>query len=449
MFMCLCSRLNTDFRGTAYRSGLTRFDCGRCPECLSKKQSMWALRCHAQLKESKVACMVTLTYDSFKYDKNGNIIGENLNLRCVDKKDCQKFIKRLREYFDRVKNTQDIKYLLTAEYGKRTGRPHYHAILFGLQFDDLIFHKKSKRGNIIYRSRTLEKLWKHGICTVDSVTVSPAIARYCTKYAVKDTGNDDTFMLVSKNLGINQLLKEFNGRSYWLEGHEFPIPRGVWQKYISEKHASFNKKSNPERYFTTRYVNNVNKIPESFITYAWKEYTPTLLFPHKKLKHLFKNDCLFSYKQRVAEARENSVARNRYRNIRDNDVVYKSYKVYWKAKIKSREKLLGNEFSRVSRLDDKKYHNYKSEMYKWFYENRLRGYNAPAPRCEKTYTKIDYNLYMLYLRRHLPAPSRPIRADDRNRPNSPYIFFGDGSFVVNSTKNLPVFEKKYQQLKII
>lgn len=221
--MCLFPQPNTNYRSIAYKKGLKEYECGKCPECLGKRSSAWALRAVMQARESKNCCMVTLTYDTFKRDEKGNIIGENLNLRSVDKKDCQLFIKRLRSYFDYHGQEEPIKYIISAEYGKTTGRPHYHALLFGVEFDDLVFHKKTKRGNKIYISKTLEKLWKHGICTVDACRVSASIAKYCTKYCMKDFGADDTFMLCSQNIGINELMKAFNGLSYWIDGQEYPL----------------------------------------------------------------------------------------------------------------------------------------------------------------------------------------------------------------------------------
>ena len=133
--MCFFPLPNHNYQSIAYQKGLKEFECGKCPECLGKRSNIWALRAVMHAKQCKNCCMVTLTYDTFIRDEKGNIIGENLNLRDVDKRDCQLFIKRLREYFSRVKNQEEkISYILSAEYGKSTGRPHYHAILFNVKF---------------------------------------------------------------------------------------------------------------------------------------------------------------------------------------------------------------------------------------------------------------------------------------------------------------------------
>lgn len=234
--MCFFLFKNNRFDGVAYKKGVREFECGACPECLAKKSKQWALRCSMQAQVQK-CCMVTLTYDTYIHDTaTGRVIGERVSDLQVNKKDAQKFIKRLRIYFKRKKNVDNIKYLLTAEYGKRTHRAHYHAILFGVEFDDLIRYKKSKRGNWINKSATLDKIWAHGICTVDTVCVNAKIARYCTKYCAKDSRADDTFMLFSRGIGQEELLRQFNGISYVVDGREYPIPRTVWRDYIENKY---------------------------------------------------------------------------------------------------------------------------------------------------------------------------------------------------------------------
>lgn len=486
--MCFFPLPNTDYKSIAYRKGLHAFDCGKCPECLGKKSNSWALRAVMQSKISMNCCMITLTYDSFVYDKNGNIIGEQLHLRKVDKSDCQKFIKRLREYFHRKKNVDNIKYLLTAEYGKRTGRPHYHCILFGVKFDDLIFHKKSSRGNKIYRSPTLEKLWKHGICTVDSKNVNASIAKYCTKYCVKDSGNDDTFMLASHSLGLEQMLKEFNGHSYIIDGKEYPIPRIVWQAYITTKH-NLNKKrfkfihpqtgeilySNP----TYKYVNPTKDMYKGIqyrSRFGFVAVVPALhnrryrgrktknfgeFFGERTKKILlqFENPFLLRkpYEIYTKEVDDipylvNKKARRLYRLYRDRDITYKSYIQYWRDKSNQRQEQPVE--TRITLLQDKRYHNFKTASRVWMRRSYESGYAQSVyrerPRFDTTYKHFIKDVFNAYLRRHLPVPPCHIRANDRKNEIKPsWIYFDEDNIVTNCVKKLPIFEKKVEQLKIL
>ena len=97
----------------------------------------------------------------------------SLNLRHV-----QLFLKRLRKKFTGVK----IRFFCCGEYGPKLGRPHYHLILFGLDFDDKILFKKAKSGNL-YTSKILSDCWGKGYVTTGAVTLQSAgyVARYCLK----------------------------------------------------------------------------------------------------------------------------------------------------------------------------------------------------------------------------------------------------------------------------
>ena len=51
--------------------------------------------------------------------------------------DFQLFMKRLRKYCGK-----EISFFMCGEYGEKTARPHYHACIFGYDFDD---KKKSEK----------------------------------------------------------------------------------------------------------------------------------------------------------------------------------------------------------------------------------------------------------------------------------------------------------------
>ena len=313
----------------AQKKGVTEYGCGVCPECLRKKANYWALKCFAQAKTMN-GMMVTLTYDQFVRDGHGNIIGERLpEDMSVHKRDAQLFIKRLRKYIDTRGHGEKIKYLLSAEYGKRTHRPHYHAIIFGYQFADIVPYKKSKRGNMIFRSHTLEKIWKNGICTVDSININGSVARYCTKYAMKDAGAEDTFMLFSRGIGDEELLRDFNGKSYYVDGKEHAIPRLIWLKWCEQR------------------------------------FSPQL----RGATHKYVRDDV-----------ENAKARERLYKIRDNSRTYKAYLAYWKAKAETFDQ--PPVLQRILALDNSKYFAYKQAALAALSE-RNRIFNYPAPRSSR------------------------------------------------------------------
>lgn len=150
-----------------------RLPCGRCIGCRIEKSREWALRCIHEASLHELNCFVTLTYDDEQLPPLGSLV----------KADHQKFLKRLRKRFP----AQNIRYFLCGEYGEALQRPHYHALLFGFDFLDKVQWCQSN-GNQIWRSATLESLWKHGYSWIGSVTWSSAayVARYCVKKVTGD-----------------------------------------------------------------------------------------------------------------------------------------------------------------------------------------------------------------------------------------------------------------------
>lgn len=400
--MCLFPLPNLNVDSLAYKKGVKEFDCGACPECLKKRSNVWALRSVYECKSHVHNCMITLTYDNFKRDDRGNIIGEepvNPDL-LVDKRHIQLFMKRLRKWYSSVTD-EKVKYLCTAEYGSHTHRAHYHLILFGVKFPDIHYYKKSKRGNIIYMSDILSKLWGHGICTVDSINIHSGVARYCTKYCAKERSND-TFMLFSHNIGLTELLKDFNGINYMIDGREYPVPRAVWQAYIMEKYSNVNKGLTPLGCgFTFKYVNR-DKTKAPFVK--------PIIYDNQVL-----NDD-FIYLKNCAE-------RACYREIRDNDPVYKNYIDYWSKKSVIFDKLKLTPIQRIYALDDSKYHSYKVKaLHCYAKRNSLClsdrtfdfvPYLAPLSNCVSYYEHYKEELsFRSRPRGHLLSPSRPNTAND-------------------------------------
>lgn len=361
--MCLFPFANNDPRSPAYKKGVLEFTCGACPECLSKKSRLWALR--ASMEASVVpASMITLTYDSFIRDEEGNIVGEQLppDSQELCKRDAQLFIKRLRARLDPLK----IKYILTAERGKRTNRPHYHAIIFGYDFPDRVKYKKSKRGNIIYSSPFLESVWNKGICTVDCVNISSKVARYCTKYCAKDAGADDTFMLFSRGIGDEALLRNFNGRSYIVDGVEYSIPKLIWNKVISLKYPQVKGYDRYRSYsqYVDSFDRKINSSVKRFITSIMlaQELKPLAALPLIDVAISARAD-IDSYKRAAYRcgdlARFNSKKRRIFRDVRDADPDYQEYLRYWRFRGESYERTRPSVIERIIQLPNDKYFGYK------------------------------------------------------------------------------------------
>lgn len=162
--------------------GHLRLPCGQCSGCRIDRSREWALRCSHEAATSSASCFVTLTYDQQHVPTDFS----------VKLRDWQLFMKRLRKRFG-----AGVRFFGCGEYGDQTARPHYHALLFGLDFPDKTYW--CKRGDHrVYTSEALEEVWGMGQCEVGSVTPASAgyVARYCTK---KITGAraDDHYSRVS------------------------------------------------------------------------------------------------------------------------------------------------------------------------------------------------------------------------------------------------------------
>ena len=193
--------------------------CRKCSECKMSRAREWAVRLYSELKTTEKSCFITLTYS----DENNPII--------LKKSDFQKFIKRLRKDYD-------IKYFACGEYGDKKLRPHFHAILFGVNFsDDKIIFSKSKKGYPISISDTLGKYWKLGNHTIQECSFATMI--YTSLYAQKDKkilpdGFTPEFNLFSKSLGMDYLVANLDTYlktdEVWIDGKAYKIPESVLKK---------------------------------------------------------------------------------------------------------------------------------------------------------------------------------------------------------------------------
>lgn len=75
---------------------------------------------------------------------------------------------------------------MCGEYGDNLARPHYHAILFGYDFND-----KKPWDNNLSTSQELETTWQKGFCTTGQMTFESAA--YCARYALKKIYGDKAY----------------------------------------------------------------------------------------------------------------------------------------------------------------------------------------------------------------------------------------------------------------
>lgn len=148
--------------------------CGKCFSCRKQYQNGWRMRLLAEYKKHPNSVFITLTFDDnnlkrFTYAPN----------------------RAVRLFLDRARKAlgKQVRHFIIGEYGSKTGRFHYHGILFNVDLDNMI----------------LSKLWKYGFVYIgycNDKTIS-----YIIKYLVKDSVSPGAKkvprLIVSKGIGSN------------------------------------------------------------------------------------------------------------------------------------------------------------------------------------------------------------------------------------------------------
>lgn len=191
--------------------------CGKCYGCKLEKAREWTTRIMHEVKMHDRNCFLTLTY-------NDEHLPDGL-----EPDHFKRFIKKLRK----LCYPQKVSYFMCGEYGN-LGRPHYHACIFGMDFQDKIAWKKSG-DNTLYRSPTLERLWSNkkkeplGFCTVGDLDYGSAayVAGYVQK---KQVGRSKEIDCVDPSTGeIYKVHKEFQRMSL-----KPAIGKRFYQKWFSD-----------------------------------------------------------------------------------------------------------------------------------------------------------------------------------------------------------------------
>lgn len=131
--------------------------------CRINRREEWTTRLLLEFEQWDHAAFITLTYSDQNLPKLGSL----------SKRDTQLWLKRLRKLLAPRK----IRYFMCGEYGPRTERPHYHAVVFGL--------------DPITELALIEKSWALGFVTASPLT--PGRARYCARYVTKKLTSPKSF----------------------------------------------------------------------------------------------------------------------------------------------------------------------------------------------------------------------------------------------------------------
>lgn len=228
--------------------------CGRCPPCKLRRVNGWVFRLLQEEKRSATAHFVTLTYNTDHVPISSN------GFMSLKKRDLQLYWKRLRKLQD-----AKIKYYAVGEYGTKNKRPHYHAIVFGVE-----------------KAEHFHTAWQLGDVHIGSVS-GDSIA-YTLKYIDKPPqakhSRDDRvreFSLMSKSLGDNYISDEvraYHGadvsRMYLTRpgGNVIAMPR-----YYRNKLYSDEQQEQQARIAQTVTARQEEQQRKQFALLGYKDYT--------------------------------------------------------------------------------------------------------------------------------------------------------------------------------
>lgn len=204
--------------------------CGKCIDCRLEYAAQWAIRCvhEAQMHENNI--FLTLTYDN-------DHLGDNV----LDYEDFRSFMKSVRKL-----QNEPIGFFATGEYGEKSKRKHWHAIIFNFKPKDAKLYRKTARGEEVFTSETITRLWKRGLCEFGGVTRESA--GYCARYAAKKLGHgldgEHNYEPISKKSNRNAIGKKWIEK-HWQhvfalgavvlnDGSTAPIPR-YYERWLREK----------------------------------------------------------------------------------------------------------------------------------------------------------------------------------------------------------------------
>lgn len=195
-----------------------KLPCGSCVGCRLERARQWAMRCMDEASLYEKNSFVTLTFDDYWLKR----VGPSLRVSVF-----QRFMKRLRK----AECGKRVRYFHCGEYGPKLGRPHYHALLFNVGFDDRVYFKTTGSGEKIYTSERLNRLWKFGYSSVGDVTFGSAA--YVARYHIKKVGS-----VVSDNHYCNPVTGEVLEPEYVTMSRRPGIGKGFYDRFKLDMYPS-------------------------------------------------------------------------------------------------------------------------------------------------------------------------------------------------------------------
>ena len=140
----MCNKLKLKIKSCSCCAPKVGFlPCGKCIDCRNSNRSQWVFRLRWELdslvdKGWQVG-FFTLTYNEVSLPRLPLYLFQNLNdyekVPCFNRADVSSFVQSLRDWARleygvcNIEDSQGLRYMICAEYGEHTQRPHYHGIV--------------------------------------------------------------------------------------------------------------------------------------------------------------------------------------------------------------------------------------------------------------------------------------------------------------------------------
>lgn len=148
--------------------------CGQCLPCRVQRRRVWTVRQVLESLMHKSSAFVTLTYADEQMPDGGNLRPAHT----------RNFVSRLRRLLK--EDGPSVRYYLVGEYGRETGRAHYHASIFGL---DPCWNGRTDHRRVVCcpTCSVVQAAWSHNGVARGGVHVeyfSATTAQYVAEYTV-------------------------------------------------------------------------------------------------------------------------------------------------------------------------------------------------------------------------------------------------------------------------
>lgn len=221
----------------------TEVGCGKCEICKVERSKQWTVKGYCESKMWKNATFLTFTYNNesipddrklkrsdiqkFWKDLRYHLYKETKRAKKVDltpeKNNMEEiYTNELEDMFgknSRRKNKKPIRYINCGEYGPKTKRPHYHAVVWNFKPTDLKRHSKDRRGYWLFTSAKINAIWGKGFVIIgdaETDTVS-YVARYCTKKFARTRDEEERMKRKKQHEFIGASSLGFIGYFYWIK----------------------------------------------------------------------------------------------------------------------------------------------------------------------------------------------------------------------------------------